>query len=223
VEGGADSGGGQSISLVIEDMVEEHAEAHVVIDVILAATRPKRMKSLLHHVGQLGVRHLTATTADKVEKSYLESGILTSVQDAQRHRILLDGVMQGGVSSRVPQVVVQKQYLRKWMEDPLSFDGMRYDAKILLHPEGGVRMLELVASELRAQRERTGRLCVCLALGPEGGWTPRELTLFREQGFTMATMGRHVLRSDSAFITAVGMVRALEEPDPVARYPMASS
>jgi 16S rRNA U1498 N3-methylase RsmE len=137
------------------------------------------MKSLLHHAGQLGVRNLIVTTAAKVEKAYLESGIMIPMQEANRHRLLLDGVMQGGVSSRVPRVTVRKQYLRKWVEDPLAFDGSQYDAKVLLHPEGGASLLELVAGKLRAQRELTGELSVCLAIGPEGGWTPRELELFQ--------------------------------------------
>ena len=42
-----------------------------------------------------------------------------------------------------------------------------------------------------------------LAIGPEGGWTEDELQLFRENGWSSATLGKTILRAETAAIAAV--------------------
>ncbi|MFZ0731184.1 MAG: RsmE family RNA methyltransferase [Candidatus Sulfotelmatobacter sp.] len=44
-----------------------------------------------------------------------------------------------------------------------------------------------------------------LAIGPEGGWTEDELQLFRENGWASATLGRTILRAETAAIAAVAI------------------
>jgi 16S rRNA (uracil1498-N3)-methyltransferase len=41
-----------------------------------------------------------------------------------------------------------------------------------------------------------------LAIGPEGGWTEDELSLFRESGWLSATLGQTILRAETAAIAA---------------------
>ena len=49
---------------------------------------------------------------------------------------------------------------------------------------------------------------VVLALGPEGGWTDEELTLFRESGWISASLGSTILRAETAAIAATAIVQA---------------
>jgi 16S rRNA (uracil1498-N3)-methyltransferase len=44
-----------------------------------------------------------------------------------------------------------------------------------------------------------------LALGPEGGWTERELSAFRDAGWTSASLGNTILRAETAAIAAVAI------------------
>ena len=49
---------------------------------------------------------------------------------------------------------------------------------------------------------------VVLALGPEGGWTESELILFREAGWSPASLGNTILRAETAAIAAMAVVLA---------------
>jgi 16S rRNA (uracil1498-N3)-methyltransferase len=52
---------------------------------------------------------------------------------------------------------------------------------------------------------------LALAIGPEGGWTPDELKLFAENGWQSASLGRNILRAETAAIAALAIVQALSE------------
>jgi len=47
---------------------------------------------------------------------------------------------------------------------------------------------------------------IALALGPEGGWTENEIRLFREAGWVSASLGKAILRAETAAIAALAVV-----------------
>jgi 16S rRNA (uracil1498-N3)-methyltransferase len=47
---------------------------------------------------------------------------------------------------------------------------------------------------------------VALAIGPEGGWTDEELKSFRETGWLSASLGKNVMRVETAAIAAMAIV-----------------
>jgi 16S rRNA (uracil1498-N3)-methyltransferase len=46
---------------------------------------------------------------------------------------------------------------------------------------------------------------VVLALGPEGGWADHELNLFQEKGWTSASLGKTILRAETAAIASLAV------------------
>jgi 16S rRNA (uracil1498-N3)-methyltransferase len=46
---------------------------------------------------------------------------------------------------------------------------------------------------------------IVLAVGPEGGWTDGELELFRQAGWISASLGRTILRAETAAMAAVAV------------------
>ena len=50
---------------------------------------------------------------------------------------------------------------------------------------------------------------LALAIGPEGGWTPDEITTFTTAGFLPASLGPTILRAETAAIAAVAIALAL--------------
>ena len=56
---------------------------------------------------------------------------------------------------------------------------------------------------------------LALAIGPEGGWTPEEIDLFRTHGWQPVTLGPRILRAETAAIAAIAITgAALSSPYP---------
>jgi 16S rRNA (uracil1498-N3)-methyltransferase len=49
---------------------------------------------------------------------------------------------------------------------------------------------------------------LALALGPEGGWSPEEVKTFQDAGWKSASLGKTILRAETAAIVAVAVVFA---------------
>jgi RsmE family RNA methyltransferase len=72
--------------------------------------------------------------------------------------------------------------------------------RLLPHPVDGAPVPRLAA----------GARAV-LAIGPDGGWVPAEVELFRAAGFQPVSLGPRVLRVEVAVPTALGALRARRE------------
>ncbi len=44
-----------------------------------------------------------------------------------------------------------------------------------------------------------------VAIGPEGGWTPEEMSLFTEHNWQHVTLGPRILRADTAAFAAIAI------------------
>jgi len=53
---------------------------------------------------------------------------------------------------------------------------------------------------------------LALAIGPEGGWTPEEMSLFTTHNWTHVTLGPRILRAETAAIAAIAIASAQLDP-----------
>jgi 16S rRNA (uracil1498-N3)-methyltransferase len=58
-------------------------------------------------------------------------------------------------------------------------------------------------------KPETDNLQLSLAIGPEGGWTPEEISLFTTHAWTHVTLGPRILRAETAAIAAIAIAAAL--------------
>jgi 16S rRNA (uracil1498-N3)-methyltransferase len=49
-------------------------------------------------------------------------------------------------------------------------------------------------------------LPVCLLIGPEGGFSPREIKMIPEHGFIPATLGNRILRAETAALSSISII-----------------
>ena len=63
---------------------------------------------------------------------------------------------------------------------------------------------------MRNDAEREGTIAACtVAIGPEGGWSPRDRELLVAADFQGLKLGPRVLRTETAGIAAIAALQAL--------------
>ena len=78
--------------------------------------------------------------------------------------------------------------------------GLRAGPGFILDPEAGESLTSLRGASLRE--------CT-LAIGPEGGWSPRDRERLLAAGYTGLRLGPRVLRTETAGIAAIAALQAL--------------
>ena len=159
------------------------------VDLLLAVPRPKVLKRLWPQLAALGVRRIFLINAFKVEKFYFSS---QWIQPEFYRPLLVEGLMQCGATA-LPEVAVCQRF-RPFMEDafPRLFEGQ--PTRLVAHP--GVTQTPSV----------TGGGIPVVAIGPEGGWTDYELDCFARAGFAKWSLGKRILRTDTAAIALLSVL-----------------
>src|SRR5487761_368080 len=170
-------------------------ESALRIKLLLSVVKFDRMEWSLEKATELGVAEIVPLAAARSEKAL----ILASKKRAERWRkILLESAQQ---SRRLRPPVLAE--IAK-TEDALA----EADAsvRIILSERADAKPLREILQSVSANE-------VCLAIGPEGGWTDGEFAAAAKNQFREASLGREILRTETAVNAELAILRyALEKP-----------
>ena len=164
------------------------------VDVLLAVPRPKVMRRLWPQLAALGVGRIILTNAERVERHYFDTHLLT---EASYRPLLIEGLQQAR-DTRLPMVSIHRQF-KILIEDHL--DGFFGEGVRLVADPSGTTSVGSALSNHRDQR-------VLVAIGPEGGWNAFELTLLEAHGFQRVGLGPRPLRVDTACTALLAITHA---------------
>lgn len=170
------------------------------VDLILALPRPKVMKRLWAQLAALGVGRIILTNAEKVERYYFDSHVLEPDFYTAR---LIEGLQQAG-DTRLPEVQIVKE-LKPFLKDELDRISPVTTNRLLADPSGVQNIFQCLGSAVPQHS--------CLAVGPEGGWTPYELELFSAHGFRVFNAGPRILRTDTACVALLSLLALFSGAD----------
>ena len=143
------------------------------------------MRRLWAQIAALGVGRIILTNAEKVERNYFDTHILSP---ESYQPLLIEGLQQAR-DTRLPAVSIHRQF-KVLVEDQL--DALVGPASRVVADPSATRGLSDVVRGAVEER-------VLLAIGPEGGWNAFELDPLGAHGFQSAGMGSRTLRSDTAY------------------------
>ncbi|NCB00571.1 MAG: RsmE family RNA methyltransferase [Spirochaetia bacterium] len=152
------------------------------LTLLVGQVRPISMKRILREAVMLGVKKVIISGCDLTEKSYENAKIWS---DQEYKKYLLDGAMQAG-SPHISDVELIKSVYKV----PLTFDNLILLDNIL--PSTRFSSTPLKGSTL-------------LAIGPERGFSDKERSFFIHSGFTVHSLGRRILRTETACSVGVGL------------------
>ncbi len=171
------------------------------LDLILALPRPIMLQRILKQAAVFGVRRLLLVHASRVEKSFWQSKVLAP---ERTQALLLEGLAQAGVDTRLPRVSLHRSF-RRFVGEELP--ALTADVRLLAHP--------LAAAGLADLRDRLrGDSSVMLAVGPEGGWIEPEVASFAAQGFAIVSLGPRILHVDGAVLSLLAQIGLLRQLAP---------
>jgi 16S rRNA (uracil1498-N3)-methyltransferase len=172
---------------------ELEAEAALPVHLLLAIIKFDHYEWGIEKLTELGAARMTPVIARRTEKHLAQA----AAKRVERWRRIAREAAQQSRRSDLPQV-----------DDPLplkqALAKVRAPTKLLL---AETEEENTIAAALGgSQSEGRG---VALAIGPEGGWTAEEMTLFSESGWKHVTLGPRILRAETAAIAALSVCAAL--------------
>ncbi len=177
------------------------SDAALPLHLYLAIFKFDHFEWAVEKATELGVARITPILARRTEKHLAQA----SAKRVERWRRIAHEASQQSRRTTVP-TVADPTPLKPALEHEAA------PTRILLsETEQSLTLAEaLGAPDLTASSSTPGSQPThALAIGPEGGWTPEEMSLFTTHTWTPVTLGPRILRAETAAIAAIAIAGTL--------------
>ncbi len=180
---------------------------------LLGTPRPSMVKSVSTVAATMGVNNLVFVRSERVDKSYFQSKMLSP---DEMKKNMLHGAEQG-VLRRLP---VAELHPNASLQDFLAATWPQVEQRLReAHPDRSVVKLiaeprvpnNLLAATCQELNGRAASPLFVIAIGPEGGWVPPEVEMFRAAGFAPFHCGEHILRTETAVVALLAQASLVRD------------
>lgn len=169
-------------------------EPALEVQLLISLVKFDRFEWCLEKATELGVNKLIPLAAARTDRALLGAA---EKRRARWERILLESAQQS-------------RRLRPPEMGALVAPGAAFTAC-----DAALRIFLSERREAPPMREALARANsgakVALATGPEGGWTDEEIQTARASGFTEASLGENILRTETAVVASLAIIRFAAE------------
>ena len=168
---------------LVEEIPAYHPQLQTTL--LLSVVKFDAFEWALEKATELGVHRIVPLAAARSEKALLAA----AAKRADRWKKLL---LEASQQSRRVQLPI----LESLAKPEAALTGYKDGLRVFLSEAPDAKLLREV---LRNQREKAA----VLAIGPEGGWTEAELAAARGAQFQDASLGRLILRTETAVVASL--------------------
>ncbi len=162
------------------------------IKLLIGFPRPIQLKRILRDIASLGCYEIFLCGTELGENSYLKSSLS---EKSQIEKCLIAGISQAS------QTLLPKFSLHNSLKSGLQkIESAKISRKILLDIDENAPSLAKV--DFDSEEE------IILAIGSERGWTNKERELFLKHSFQIASLGKRILRTETAITAALAIMLA---------------
>jgi 16S rRNA (uracil1498-N3)-methyltransferase len=175
------------VEFELGEAVEQSEQAEITV--AISVFKFDRMEWAIEKCAELGVARIIPLIAARTEPHLATA----AAKRAERWRRLAQQASEQSRRLSAPEI-----------SEPIKFKdlpGMTGDTRIVLSETEQKLMLK----DAVPQQSQS----VLLAFGPEGGWKEQEIAALREHGWISASLGRTVLRAETAVIAAVAVTASI--------------
>ena len=182
--------GKREVQVRIDAVDRVDNESPLAITLLQGIARGEKMDLILQKATELGVAQILPVDSERSEVKL--SGERLHKRLAHWQGVVVAACEQSG-RARVPEVAAPQPLIAA--AAALPDDALR----LLLDPQGAHALSTLQAPA--SQR-------VVIAIGPEGGWSPRDRQALEAAGFQGLRLGPRVLRTETAGLAAIAALQA---------------
>jgi 16S rRNA (uracil1498-N3)-methyltransferase len=165
-------------------------ESPLRITLVQGIARGEKMDLILQKATELGVAGFIPVLAERTEVK-LDAG-RTEKRMAHWHSVIVSACEQSG-RARIPELT--QPVALAHVATQIADGAMR----LTLDPGGDSALASLVAPATRS---------AAIAIGPEGGWSPRDREILRAGGFAGLRLGPRILRTETAGLAAIAALQS---------------
>ena len=180
----------QQVSLVVQDRQDAISEARIRASIYMAFSKGDKLEHVIQKATELGAYEIVAFPSARCVSRPDDKSLSKKVERWQK--IAASAAEQSG-RGRIPRIVVLDSY-KKALERAATAD-----LSILFYENER-------ATTLRMALEEKPFASVSLLTGPEGGLEVREVDQAKEMGLHICTLGKRILRCETAPLCALSAV-----------------
>jgi 16S rRNA (uracil1498-N3)-methyltransferase len=195
---------------------ELSSDAALPLHLLFAVFKFDHMEWAIEKATELGISRITPILARRTEKHLAQS----SAKRADRwRRIALEASKQSRRTT-IPEIADPtplKPALEHETTTPIRILLSETEQTLTLtaalknsqsHREGWDVDSQTVVDPAFGPSDLGSRITHAIAIGPEGGWTPEEISLFTQHQWQPVTLGPRILRAETAAIAAIAIAGA---------------
>jgi 16S rRNA (uracil1498-N3)-methyltransferase len=202
------------ITAVSEDEVqfvlheELEADAALPIHLLLAVFKFDHFEWAVEKATELGVARITPILARRTEKHLA----LAAPKRVERwRRIALESAKQSRRTD-IPEIAEPALLAAAVANESAPLRILLSETEQTLTLSEALRTHGSLTSQLHHDgfdvNHQPASFRMDLAIGPEGGWAPEEMSLFTQHSWTHVTLGPRILRAETAAIAAIAIAAA---------------
>ena len=170
--------------------INRESSLHLVL--ALGLTRPRIMDLIIQKVTELGVNTIVPVKTERAQR--WSAGERGTSRLRRWKRIAQEAARQSG-RNLVPDISPPADFSR------LLANQKETGLKLICWEEEDSGSLRTVLAEQAGSRQ------ICVLIGPEGGFSVNEVERATAAGFQSVSLGKRVLRTETAAITVIGLLQ----------------
>lgn len=189
-------------------------ESSLQIELLVSLVKFDRFEWCIEKATELGVTEIVPLAAARSDKPLIAAA---PARVARWRKIAVESAQQS--RRKAPPAITltsetaQETFSERVVTSRLAFERSRASLKIMLSERREAKSLREVLEELLqltplgAPRADNTPKSVALAIGPEGGWTDEEFAAAHAGGFIEASLGKNILRTETAVVAALAIIQ----------------
>jgi 16S rRNA (uracil1498-N3)-methyltransferase len=182
------TGNGKTVSVlkIISQLTPPSPESNLDLALVIALLKGEKFDLVIQKATELGVNKIIPLQTKRADVKINQNEAPKKLE--RWKRIALEAAKQSG-RARVPEIIAPLEF-EKFVKE-------KHEYVVFFSERGGE---SLDTSNINSSN-------ITAVVGPEGGWDDSEITLAKENGFQIVTLGGRIMRAETAAMVVTALLQ----------------